>query len=36
MQKVITRTTLKAASRDRAYWLSRLVEERFAAVEALR
>jgi hypothetical protein len=36
MQKVITRTTLKAASRDRAYWLTRTVEERIAAVEVLR
>ena len=36
MQKVILRTTLKAPDRDRAYWLSRPAEERFAAVEALR
>jgi len=36
MQKVVTRTTLKAAKPDRLYWLSRPVEERFAALEALR
>ena len=36
MQKVVHRTTLKAVGLDLAYWLSRPVEERFAAVEALR
>ena len=36
MEKVIHRATLKAANRDRAYWLSRPAEERFAALEALR
>jgi hypothetical protein len=36
MEKVITRSTLKAPSRDLAYWLSRPVEERIAAVEQLR
>jgi hypothetical protein len=36
MQKVVTRTTLKTASKDVRYWLSRPVEERFAALEALR
>jgi hypothetical protein len=36
MKKVIARATLKTTGRDRAYWLSRPVEERFAAVEHLR
>ena len=36
MEKVIHRATLKAANRDRAYWLSRPAEERFAALKALR
>jgi hypothetical protein len=36
MQKTIARTSLKAACRDRAYWLTRSVEERIAAVEELR
>lgn len=37
--KVIRKTTLREANddaRDVAYWLSRPVAERFAAVEALR
>ncbi len=36
MQKVIQRTTLKAVAQDRAYWLTRTVQERIAAVEVLR
>jgi hypothetical protein len=36
MQKVVTRTTLRKTKSDRAFWLSRPVEERFAAVETLR
>jgi hypothetical protein len=36
MDKVIHRTTLRAAPSDLAYWLSRPVEERIAAVEKLR
>ncbi|MEQ1804247.1 MAG: hypothetical protein ABL900_02635 [Burkholderiaceae bacterium] len=36
MEKTVVRTSLKAASRDRAYWLTRSVEERIAAVEILR
>ena len=36
MEKVIVRTSMKSPQRDRAYWLSRSPEERFAAVEQLR
>jgi hypothetical protein len=36
MDKVILRTTLRSAPSDRAYWLSRPVEERIAALEKLR
>jgi hypothetical protein len=36
MDKVVVVTTLKDSSRDRLYWLSRTIEERLAAVEALR
>ena len=36
MEKVVTRTTLRGAQSDLAYWLSRPVEERIAAVESLR
>jgi hypothetical protein len=36
MQRVVNKTTLKAATKDVRYWLSRPVEERFAALEALR
>jgi hypothetical protein len=36
MEKVVHRTTLHAPSQDRAYWLSRTLEERIAAVEFLR
>ncbi len=36
MQKVIQRTTLKAVAQDHAYWLTRTVQERIAAVEVLR
>jgi hypothetical protein len=36
MEKVVVRTTLKAKAKDRAYWLSRTVEERLAALETLR
>jgi hypothetical protein len=36
MDKVILRTTLRSAPSDLAYWLSRPVEERIAALEKLR
>lgn len=36
MEKAIARTTLRAKGGDRAYWLTRTVEERIAAVEVLR
>jgi hypothetical protein len=36
MDKVVVRTTLRTAPSDLAYWLSRPVEERIAAVERLR
>ncbi|MDZ7652893.1 MAG: hypothetical protein U5L03_10245 [Burkholderiaceae bacterium] len=36
MEKVVTRTTLRGAPSDLAYWRSRPVEERIAALESLR
>jgi len=36
MRKAVNRGSLQSPSRDRAYWMSRTPEERFAAVEALR
>jgi hypothetical protein len=36
MEKVVHRVPMKGAPRDRAYWMSRPVQERFAAVEFLR
>jgi hypothetical protein len=36
MEKVVTITTHKDQPKDSAYWLSRPVEERFAALEFLR
>jgi type III secretory pathway lipoprotein EscJ len=36
MEKVVTIATDKDQPKDLAYWLSRPVEERFAAVEFLR
>jgi hypothetical protein len=36
MEKVVTITTLKDQPKDLAYWLSRPVEDRFAALEFLR
>ena len=36
MERVLARTTLKAPPQDRAYWLTRTVQERIAAVELLR
>lgn len=36
MEKVVFRHPLKAQPRDTEYWLTRSVDERLAAVEALR
>jgi hypothetical protein len=36
MKRTAVRSPLKAPIKDRAYWLSRPVEERFAEVERLR
>ena len=36
MEKVVFKTTLKDKPSDLAFWLSRTVQERFAALESLR
>jgi hypothetical protein len=36
MEKIVVRASLKDPNQDQAYWLSRIPEERIAAVEFLR